>query len=174
MRSALALASLPLALAASAAAAQTPAPAPANFALPRAYAGAGYAQPEITQCTTAGALRRDCVVPAMTAGRYLIVAIGGATASGANATQTLSITLNGAPCAATAPAAFTGKEGLRIGCEVSLLTDQPLTVSAVYGVQNGAADPAGPKLVLRRQPWLGVLSASAVVIQAPKAQPPKK
>jgi hypothetical protein len=162
-----ALATMSLVLAASAAAAQ-PAPAPAaNFALPRAYSG--YAQPEITSCTTVGTLKRDCIIPAMTAGRYLIVAVGAATASGANATQSLSISLNGAPCVGANPTPFTAKQGLRLACEVSILTDQPITATASYAVQNGVPDQAGPQLVLRRLPWFGVVSAHPVVLQAPKA-----
>ena len=90
-------ATLSLALATTAVAAQAPAQsaAPASFALPHAYQG--YAQPEITQCVTTGALKRECVVPPMTAGRYVIVADASATSTGAEAVQSLSIRLNGAP-----------------------------------------------------------------------------
>ena len=69
-------------LAAASAGAQTPA-APANFALPHAYEG--YSQPEITQCAAASPLRSSCTVPAMTAGRYVILARASATATGAGA-----------------------------------------------------------------------------------------
>ena len=163
------IAMLSLTLASTASMAQTPAPTPAYFPLPHAYSG--YAQPEITNCTTVGALRRDCVVPAMTAGRYAIIAVDGATATGANATQTLSISLGGAPCAVTNAVPFTANQGLEVGCEVTLLADQPITVTATYAVQNGTPEPAGPKLVFRRQPWTGVIAARPFV---PKAPPAKK
>ena len=176
MQPALSIALMAFTLAATGAGAQTPAgvqpAAPANFTLPRAYQG--YAQPEITQCTTTGALKRECVVPAMTAGRYLIVAAANATSTGANATQSLMISLNGQPCAAISPAAFTGKRGLRAACQASFLTDQPLTIAATYSVENGTADAGGPQLVLRRAPWNGVVEARPVLLPAPKASPAKK
>lgn len=161
---------------ATGASAQTPAvgqpAAPANFTLPHAYQG--YAQPEITQCTTTGAVKRECVVPAMTAGRYLIVALASATSTGASATQKLMISLNGQPCVAINPVAFTGKKGLRAACEANFLTDQPLTVTATYGVESATADAGGPQLILRRAPWNGVVDARPVVLPAPKAPPAKK
>ena len=167
MKTHYALATMSLILAATATAAAQPAQPAANFALPRAYSG--YAQPEITSCTTVGTLKRDCIIPAMTAGRYAIIAGGAATASGANATQSLLIGLNGVPCNGVNPTAFTAKQGLRLACEVSILTDQPITVTAAYAVQNGVPDQAGPQLVLRRLPWSGVVSARPLALQPPKA-----
>ena len=161
MSSAVTIAIASLTLAAGSVAAQTPAApaAPANFTLPRAYAG--YSQPEITQCATSGASRRSCVTPAMTAGRYVILARASATATGANATQTLSIELNGEACAGLKSDSFTGTKAVPpIFCQVTLLTDAPLTISADYRVENATADPAGPRLVVRRLPWTGVLETS--------------
>lgn len=160
MQSVFSMATLSLALAATGVAAQAPAQnAPsASFALPHAYQG--YSQPEITQCATTGALKRDCVVPAMTAGRYVIVAGGSATSTGADATQSLSINLNGQPCTSVNSAPFTGQKGLPpVVCQVNFLTDQALTITAAYSVKNATPDPAGPRLIVRRIPWSGVLEA---------------
>lgn len=168
MKRALTAAYLLLPLAPTHVGAQSTAPQP-TFTVPHAYEG--YAQPEISECSTDGALRRTCVVPAMTAGRYVVIAAGAANATGPNATQTLAILLNGQPCIATRPAPFTGKKGLNIACEVNFLTDKPFPVSAVYAVQNGEPDKAGPQLVLRRQPWNGVVDARGVVIQHAPAAP---
>jgi hypothetical protein len=146
-------------------------PAAADFSLPHAYAG--YSQPEITHCTTTGALKSECVVPAMTAGRYLILARAGATSTGANATQTLSINLNGQPCATLKSAPFTGKKGVPpVVCQVTLLTDAPLTITAAYSVENATADPAGPRLVVRRVPWNGVVDSHGGQL-APRPAPAK-
>ncbi len=162
-----------LTLVAGSVAAQTPAQpaAPANFTLPRAYAG--YSQPEITQCSTTGALRSSCVAPAMTAGRYIILARASATATGANAIQTLSIELNGQPCASLRSNPFTGAKATPpVYCQVTLLTDTPLTISADYSVENATADPAGPHLLVRRLPWTGVIdSRGGQVAPRPAAAP---
>ena len=161
-------ASLAAALLAGAAMAQ-PASAPpaADFTLPHAYDG--YSQPEITQCAGAGAMKRTCQVPAMTAGRYLIVAMDGATSTSDKAAQALAIKLDGRNCAVTNPVAFTGKKALRIACAVQFLTDKPIVISAEYAVQDATADPAGPQLAVRRVPWLGVVEAQPEVLAPPKA-----
>jgi hypothetical protein len=148
----------------------TPAAATPVITLPQAYSG--YSEPEIAQCQTTGPLMRQCTVPAMTAGRYVIKAAASATSTGANATQSLQIRLAGAPCAATAPAPFTGKQGLLLGCVVSFLTDQPIVVSAVYATQNGTPDPKGPQLVLIRLPWNGIVEATPLKIK-PQPAPAK-
>ena len=164
------IAALSLTLAASAVMAQTP--ASARFDLPHAYAG--YSQPEITQCTASGVLKSSCVVPAMTAGRYVIIAQGSATSTGANATQGLSISLNGQSCVALKPTPFTGKKGVPpLVCRVTFLTDEPLTITATYSVENATPDPAGPRLVVRRAPWNGVLEASGGALPPRPAPAPK-
>lgn len=166
-------AALSLILAAGAAAAQAPArpAAPANFNLPHAYAG--YSQPEISQCSSAGPLRASCTVPAMTAGRYVILAQASATSTGANATQTLAILINGQSCAGLKSNAFTGKKSLPpLVCQVTLLTDEPLTINAAFQVANATPDPAGPHLIIRRQPWNGVIDArGGAVPPRPAATP---
>ena len=165
MKSTLFLASLSLTLAATAAAAQDAAPAaPPNFPVPRAYSG--YSQPDVTDCHSSGPLERDCTVPAMTAGRYLIVGAAGATSTGSDATQAMQIKLGDAPCVQTKAVAFTGKKGLRLGCVVTFLSDQPIVVTETYVVHAATANADGPKLVFRRLPWSGVVQSTAVSIQS--------
>ena len=174
MPSVLSIAVASLTLAATSVSAQTPVQpaAPANFNLPHAYAG--YSQPEITQCTTTGALKASCVVPAMTAGRYAILAQASATSTAANATQGLSISLNGVPCVTLKSTPFTGKKGVPpLVCRVTFLTDEPLTITATYSVENATPDPAGPRLVVRRAPWNGVLEASGGALPPRPAPAPK-
>lgn len=166
MKSTLLMAALPLALAATTAAAQT-APAAQSFPVPQAYNG--YSQPDVTQCQSNGPLERDCTVPAMTAGRYLIVATTDATSTGADATQSLTIKLGDAPCVATRPVAFTGKKGIRLGCVVTFLTDRPIVVAAVLATHDASPSPEWPKLVLRRLPWTGVVQATGVAFRGAPA-----
>jgi hypothetical protein len=164
MKSTLLMAAVLLALAATAQAAPTP---PPNYPLPQAYNA--YSQPDVTQCQSTGPLERDCTVPAMTAGRYLIVAATSATSTQADATQSLTIKLSAAPCVATRPVAFTGKKGLRLGCVVSLLTDQPIVVAAVFATHDATPNADGPQLIFRRLPWTGVVQASGVTFRGPPA-----
>ena len=161
MKSTLLMAALPLALAATAQAAPD---APPSYPLPQAYTG--YSQPDVTECQSTGPLERACTVPGMTAGRYLIVAATDATSTGADATQSLTIKLGDAPCVATRPVAFTGKKGLRLGCVVTFLSDQPIVVTETYVVHAATANADGPKLVFRRLPWSGVVQSTAVSIQS--------
>jgi hypothetical protein len=169
MKSTLLLAALPLALATTALAAPD-APAP-SYPLPQAYNA--YSQPDVTDCASTGPLERHCTVPAMTAGRYLIMAVSSATATQPDATQTLAIKMGAAPCAQSRPAPFSGKKGLRLGCIVSLLTDKPIVVSAVFETHDGTPSEDGPKLVLQRLPWTGVVESAAVAFRAPAAAAPK-
>jgi hypothetical protein len=178
MKSILLTAALPLALAAAAQAAPDAPAAPAaaqTFPLPQAYSA--YSQPDVTDCHSTGPLERDCTIPAMTAGRYLIIAQTSATATEADATQTVVIKLDGAPCAASRPAPFTEKKGLRIGCIVSLLTDRPMVASAAFETHDATPSPDGPRLVFQRLPWTGVVQAAAVAFRgapAAAAEAPKE
>jgi hypothetical protein len=150
-----------------------PAAAEQDFSLPRAYLG--YSQPEIKQCAAKGPLESACVIPPMTAGRYLILARGAATSTGANATQAIEIAVNGQACAASNAAPFTGKKAVTVACAVSLLMDKQATVTAVYKVVNGSPEPTGPALELRRVPWNGIVMSNALKVQAREAsaQPTK-
>lgn len=149
-----------------------PATAAPVISVPQAYSG--YSEPEITDCRTTTALMRECTVPAMTAGRYLIEALADATATGANATQSLKIMLGGVNCVASNPAPFTGKAGLHLGCEVTFLTDKPIPVSAVYATQNGTPDPKGPQMAFHRLPWNGVVQARGLAFKAKPTPATKK
>jgi hypothetical protein len=172
MKSTLLLASLSLTLTATTAAAQDAVQtgAPADFPVPHAYSG--YAQPDVTDCHSSGPLERDCTVPAMTAGRYLIVGAAGATSTGSDATQALSIKLGDAPCVQTRAVAFSGKKGLRMGCVVTFLSDQPIVVTVTYAVHAATANADGPKLAFRRLPWSGVVQSTAVTFANAAAQNP--
>ena len=151
---------------------QAPAAAPPVIVVPHAYAG--YSEPEIADCQTPTPQMRQCTVPAMTAGRYLIEVVADATANGAGATQALQIRLGGAACATTNPAPFTGNAGLHVGCEVTFLTDKPIEVSAVYAVKNGVADPKGPRMAFHRVPWNGIVQAQPIAFRAKAAPAPAK
>lgn len=154
--------------AATAALAQPAAPAAANFVVPHAFAG--YSQPDITECTTTGDTKRECVVPAMTAGRYLIVAQDGATSTGAGSTQTLEIALNGVSCVALKSQPFTGQKGMAPVCQVTFLTDAPVTVTALFSAEHATPNPGGPRLVFRRVPWNGIMEARGGQLE-PRQQP---
>ena len=151
--------------------ADPPAATEPAITVPHAYAG--YSEPEIVDCQTPTPLMRQCTVPAMTAGRYLIEAVADATADGAGATQTLEIKLGGASCVTTSPATFSAKAGLHLGCEVTFLTDQPIAVSAVYVVHNGTPDPKGPRMAFHRLPWSGIVQARGMAFKA-RPTPAKK
>ncbi len=142
---------------------------PATFTVPRAYAG--YSQPDVSGslCRTVSPLRRECTIPALTAGRYMIEAAAAATATSATATQSLEITVGGQACIKTNPAKYTGTANLHLICEITVLTDQPLIAAADYTVQGGTPESGGPQMVLRRLPWTGVLSARGGVVHAAPA-----
>ncbi|MFZ5669631.1 MAG: hypothetical protein ACOY4K_09055 [Pseudomonadota bacterium] len=147
-------------------AAPPPAP-PAPLGPPRAFQG--YSQPDIgaAYCRVVNPGQTTCNLPAMTAGRYLVKASGTSTSTAAGATQTLAIVVGNRICGpaerkptAQAPWPAGQTKTIRLNCEILVLTDRPLAVSAVYvdGKANKAA--AGPTLTLERMPWEGVLDVS--------------
>ncbi|MDP2259083.1 MAG: hypothetical protein Q8J89_05145 [Caulobacter sp.] len=161
---------------ATAPAAQTPtvrpaaAPAAPSEPLgpPRAFVG--YTQPDIGAgaCRTISAVQTSCVIPAMTAGRYLIEASGVSTANAAGAVQRLGIVVGATSCGtadrrpnADHPWPPGTAKTIRLQCEVEILTDRPLTVLAVYADDKATKAVTGPTLVIRRLPWDGVVSARA-------------
>ncbi|HKT55079.1 MAG TPA: hypothetical protein VJP88_11565 [Caulobacteraceae bacterium] len=151
------------------------APAP-NFSLPQAFNG--YSQPEIKDCKTVDATHRTCTVPAMTAGYYVITALGRATAGGSNSAEAIGITVNGGVCTqAQTSKPFTGTLPIAARCVVQLLTDRPLPISAVMVTKEATVDAKGPELGVQRAPWPGFVQTTPVRIQAapPKAAAaPKK
>lgn len=157
--------------------AQTPPPAAAPappLGPPRAFQG--YSQPDITAayCRVMNPGQTTCTLPGMTAGRYLVKASGTSTAQGVGAAQQLTILVGNRACgpatrkpAATAPWT-TGAKTIRLNCEVLILTDRPLAVSAIYADAKATKAPAGPTLTLERLPWEGALD----VTPAPTQQDP--
>jgi len=142
-----------------------PAAAPAPLGPPRAFAG--YSQPAIgaAGCHMVSAAQAQCVIPAMTAGRYLIEGSGTSTFAAAGATQTLVVQIGGQRCAAVQNKApwTSGARTFKVDCVVSVLTDRPLIVAVGYGDEHATKDPRGPSLTLRPLPWEGVLSAAPFV-----------
>jgi hypothetical protein len=99
------------------------------------------------------------VIPAKTAGRYLIDAEGTSTATGAGALQEIVI---GGPtwqCAqATNHAPWSsGPRTFHVQCVINVLTDEPLPVNMLYRDTNATKDPKGPVLTIGSIPWNGVL-----------------
>jgi hypothetical protein len=142
-----------------------PAAAPPPLGPPRAFAG--YSQPAIgaAACRMVTPAQAQCVVPAMTAGRYLLDASGTSTWTAAGATQTLVIQIGGTRCAAVQDKApwTSGARTFKVDCVVTLLTDRPLIAAVGYGDEHATKDPRGPSLTFRPLPWEGVLSAAAFV-----------
>lgn len=152
-----------LALAGVPAAAQhaaAPVPAQPLAPLPRAFAG--YAQPEIppSACRVVSAAETRCTMPPMTAGRYLVEAIGTATAQGVGARQQMEIVVGDQLCGVGRDLAAwsSGTRSFRFDCLAAVLTDKPLEVRAIYIPTNAAKDAKGPRLVVRPLGWNGVLS----------------
>jgi hypothetical protein len=132
-------------------------------ALPRMFAG--YSQPAIgpDACKARNASETDCVIPAMTAGRYLIEATGISSAPGAGASQVLQIQVAGSQCGVGRDNApwQTGSRAFHLDCEVVFAADQPVMVKVIYADAQATKDPKGPAVTIRPLPWTGVLSTEA-------------
>ncbi|MDQ0464724.1 hypothetical protein QO010_002508 [Caulobacter ginsengisoli] len=129
----------------------------------------GYSQPEITAayCRNISPTQTSCTLPAMTAGRYVVQATGTSTASGAGAAQALVIQVGDRTCGRAdrkpvpPPNAWTaGAKTIALNCELVVMADRPLTVSALYADDKAVKDPKGPTLIITRAPWEGVLSVT--------------
>ncbi len=147
--------------------AQTPAAPPvAPPAAPPAPVGppkglTGYSQPEITAayCRNMSPTQTTCTFPAMTAGRYIVQATGTSTAAG-QAAQAIVIQVGSHTCRADRRASdawTTGAKTIAITCEVLVMADKPLPISAFYADDKATKDPKGPTLVIQRAAWEGVL-----------------
>lgn len=142
-----------------------PAPA-APVGPPRAFQG--YSQPDIgaNYCRVVNTGQTTCTLPAMTAGRYLVKASGTSTAQGPGAAQQLTIIVGNRTCGPASRKPTTtnpwtaGPKTIRLHCEILVLTDRPLAVTAAYADAKATKAPAGPTLTLERQPWEGVLDVS--------------
>jgi hypothetical protein len=152
--------------AASAPAAPPPTP-------PRLFVAAGYSEPEVPQsaCKHVNAAETQCVIPAMTAGRYFLGAVAVSTAVAAGAEQRITLIAGDQHCTSTyepdpkAPWAVGAKRSFYAGCMFTLVTDTPMAVTAVYFDAKATKDPAGPTLTVTPEPWTGALSAVPVTIK---------
>ncbi|HZZ88415.1 MAG TPA: hypothetical protein VFE13_08770 [Caulobacteraceae bacterium] len=179
MRSALLTAALlfaTLLFAGAATAAPTPAPAPgAPIGPPKVFRAAGYSQPDIgpAQCKVVNASEVQCVVPAMTAGAYLVRAAASSTAQAADAAQQLTIVAGDQSCTSTrspdakAPWAVGSARTFQSACVFRFLTDTPLTIAVIYLDAKAAKDPKGPQVTIARASWTGVLG-SAMPVSVPQ------
>src|SRR5580704_17217211 len=123
----------------------------------------GYDHPEVgpDDCKVVNPGYTECVIPAKTAGRYLVTAAGTSTAKGDGATQALAIGGKTWLCAKVTNTAkwSTGPRTFQIACLIDVLSDDPVTGGVAYQDTNATKDPKGPRLVIRRVPWDGVLTA---------------
>ena len=155
-----------LATAAQAAPAAPPTP-------PRVFVQAGYTEPAVPEssCKHVNPAETQCVIPAMTAGRYFLGAIGVSTAVAAGAEQRITLIAGDQHCTSTyaadphAPWAVGAQRKFYAGCMVTILTDTPLDVTAVYFDAKATKDPAGPTLTVTPEPWTGALNAVPVAIK---------
>jgi hypothetical protein len=127
---------------------------------------AGYDHPQIGSdaCKVVNPGAAQCIIPAKSAGEYVIVASGTSTAKGADAAQQLTIGGENWRCGPVTDTAkwSSGPRTFSIACRIQILTDRPLTVIARYDDRNADKDPKGPTLVVKPVPWSGVLSAVVV------------
>lgn len=140
---------------------------------PRVFTQAGYAEPAIpgSACKTLDAGQAACAVPGMTAGFYFARAVATSTATAEGAEQQVTIVAGQQHCTSTyapdpkAPWAVGAKRTFYAGCVFVIVTDEPMTVTAVYLDAKATKDPAGPTLQLFPQPWTGALAALPVAIK---------
>jgi hypothetical protein len=144
--------------------------APAPVAPPKLFLDSGYGQHDVTpgMCKNVSAQITQCTIPAMTVGQYLVQVTGASTAQATDAAQQITVRAGDRVCrgssqaTANAPWAVGAARTYRFGCMITVVTDQPLTVLAVYADYHATKDPKGPTLSLRREPWNGAISADAV------------
>ena len=158
-------------------AAKAPAPPPIPLGPPRAFAG--YTQPEIgaAACRVVSQTKTVCVIPAMTAGRYQVVATSTATATtppaGQTSVQALEVNLGQRNCGRAERRGSTenpwpsGAQSVAAVCEFTIVTDRPIEIAAVNGTANATPNPKGPTIRVERLPWDGIL-ASGFVAGTPK------
>jgi hypothetical protein len=147
--------------------------------LPAAYSG--YSHPEITadNCQSKDPGHTQCFFPAKTAGRYLIEVAVTSTATGPDATQSVQIAgpnwACGQPVTTKKGDWSSGPRTLVAQCGLTVLTDAPMAVVAVYNDTNATKDPKGPVMTIHRIGWNGVVDAQllgvGVVPQAGAAAP---
>jgi hypothetical protein len=152
-----------------------PSPAAPPPVPPKVFLQAGYAEPEIgpAACRIVNAGETQCAVPAMTAGVYLVQAVGTSTAQAADAVQQLTVVAGDQSCTSTrspdpkTPWAVGAKRSLLSGCVFTIVTDAPLAITVVYLDTKAAKDPKGPLVSVTREPWTGVLNALPISVKQP-------
>jgi hypothetical protein len=132
---------------------------------PLPHAFAGYTQPAIgpAACRSANPAETQCVIPAMTAGRYRIEAAATSSAPTVGANQVLQIDVGGVQCGVGRDNApwTSGSRTFRLDCEVTLLSDGPVPVKVTYADSQATKDPKGPVVTFTALPWNGVLDSQA-------------
>lgn len=174
-------------LAAAQTSTQTPAARPATSAAPRAATAVtaaapsvplgpprafpGYTQPDVGGpfCRNISPAQTTCTIPSMTAGRYKVRASATGTSQGKDAVQALSIQVGSRSCGRidNKKPWPTGARTVRLDCEIVVVTDRPLQITASYADTQATKDPRGPTMTLERLPWDGVLSTQ---VSAPPQQ----
>jgi hypothetical protein len=169
----IAMLALTLAALGGAASAQTAPPATLNPA-PRFLPG--FIHPDLTQCQTISASRRECAVPANVGGRYMIEAVGFATSTTPDATLAMNIIVGEQVCMMQTGGKFTGRGYLHLICEVTLATDAPTKIAVNLAARNATLDATGPTMVINSLPWDGVISVrgsdAGALPKSPTATPP--
>jgi len=137
----------------------------------------GYIHPDITQCQTVGPNRRECTVPANVGGRYLIEAVGLATATGPDPTLAMNIIVGEQVCILQTDGKFKGQYYLHLVCETTLATDSPIKIAVNLATREATLDSGGPKISIRAMPWDGVIgvrgaNAGPLPTAAAKGAPP--
>ncbi len=160
MQPAIAVAAALTAFAAGSALAQTPASSGAMPGFP------GYGHPAIgpADCRVLSPSQAQCVIPARTAGRYVVDAAGTSTATGAGAVQAIIIGGRTWTCAQAVNRApwASGPRTFHVQCMVTVLTDEPLTVTTLYRDEKATKDPKGPVLTVQPVAWNGVIDVHVI------------
>jgi hypothetical protein len=123
----------------------------------------GYGHPDIGPewCRLRNSGRKDCVIPGMTIGRYVIRASGTSMPMGPKARQQLTIIVANRNCAQVKD--FTPWSGaprtLTTECEISVMSDKPVMINVVYADTQALKTASGPVVTIERLPWDGVLAA---------------
>jgi hypothetical protein len=126
----------------------------------------GYSHPAVgpDSCRTLSPSQAQCVIPARTAGRYVIDASGTSTATAAGAAQSISV---GGPAWVCIQATnrtpwSSGSRTFHVQCTVTVLTDEPMAVNVIYHDAKAKMDPNGPTLAIAAMPWNGVLNVQPI------------
>lgn len=132
----------------------------------------GYRHPEVptSTCKLVNAGRRDCVIPGMTAGRYVIEAAGSSMPIGAKPRQQLTIIVDNQKCSQAFDASsWSGAtRTIRTTCEITVLSDTPTVISIVYADLQALKAATGPEVSIQRLRWSGVMQMREVTPTPPR------